>query len=229
MTLFFSFSALFTAPFDNKWKERKKFAVQALKNTGFGTPRGEEKILNEVAEFVKFLENQNGSSFEVKTALDNLTGNALVSILLNKRYAWGSNDLKKFIQITEQFINFLSISQELSFINQFIPTFLLKIVFRNKVRECKDKSDGLRKIISEEINDHRASFDANNIRDFLDTYLREGKDKTMSESIFANTISIFFPDGVGTTADAINWAILYLTHNPEYQKMAQKQIEEVNH
>ena len=218
---------MFTAPFDSKWKEMKKFAVQALKNSGFGTPRGEEKILNEVAEFVKFLENQNASAFETKTVLDNLTGNALISILLNKRYTWGSDDLKRLVQITEQFLNSLTASNELAFINQFIPAFLMKIIFRNKVKECERKADDLRKLISEEIDDHRATFDPNNTRDFLDTYLREGKDKTMPEITFVNTISIFFPDGVGTTADAINWAILFLTYHPEYQKMAQEQIEEV--
>ena len=202
--------------------------MQTLKNTGFGTPRGEEKILNEVAEFINFLENQNASSFETKKVLDNLTGNALISILLNKRYTWGSDDLNKLIQITEQFVSSFSLSMELGFLNEFIPTFLMKIIFRKKVQECKQKSVGLRKLISEEIKDHRASFDANNTRDFLDTYLKEGKDKTMSENVFADTVSIFFPDGVGTTADAINWAILFLTYHPEYQKMAQKQIEEVN-
>ena len=37
--------ALFNTPADATWKDHKRFAIQALKSTGFGTPKSEEKIV----------------------------------------------------------------------------------------------------------------------------------------------------------------------------------------
>ena len=205
----------------------KKFASQALKNTGFGTPKAQEKILNEVSELLIFFEQKNRSPFDPKTPLSNLTANSLISVLLNKRHDWNSEDLKRIIRITDDFLSSLSVSHELGFINQFIPAFLMKILFKDKVRECKVKSDGMKKLISEQINEHRASLNVSNTRDFIDAFLVAEKDKTMPENVFVNTVSAFFPDGAGTSADAINWAIIYLAYHPQYQKMAQNQIDEV--
>lgn len=218
-------SAIFVAPFNSEWKENKKFAVQALKNTGFGTAKSEQKILNEVAELIKHIENQN--QFQPKEFLDNTTANALISILLNQRYEWYSEELNRVIKVTGDFNSAFSDMFVLDFAQQYLPTFMMKLIFRSKIKACRTKGESLKQFLREHVEEHRRTLDPNNIRDFIDIYLKEGKDKEMSEDLFINTLCAFFPDGTSTAADAMNWSFIYLAYHPEEQKAAQKQLDEV--
>ena len=223
----FLISAFFSAPFNSKWKETKRFTVQTLKNTGFGTPKSEEKIINETEELMKYIEDQKGAAFETKGPLENTTSNTLASILLNERYPWWSDEQRKLIKTSEMFMESLKEMFILGFINRYIPLFLMKIFCRKQMEQCKSKNESLVNFIREKIEEHKATIDLKNTRDFIDAYLVSRKDKEWGLDKLACSISAFFPDGSGTTADTINWAILHLGYHPEDQKEAQKQLDEV--
>ena len=225
--ILFHVSAIFTAPFNSKWKETKRFAVQALKNTGFGTPKSEEKIIDEVEVLMKYLEDQKEAPFDPKTPIQNTTSNSLMSILLNVRYPWDSDGLKRIKQVNEDFFASFVDGFNLAFIHQYIPLPLMKIIWGKRIKECRSKDENMKRFIREQIEEHKTTFDSAQTRDFLDIYLAAGKDETMDFKTFVNTIAGFFPDGTATTTDALNWVFLFLASNPDDQKAAQKQLDEV--
>lgn len=199
-----------------------------VENTGFGTPRSEEKILNEVNALVKHVLDLNGNAYDPKIPFANLTGNVLISVLLNKHYTWNSEEMKRLQDVTEGILNSLLAIDDLGFMDQFLPKFLVKMICSDAVKQCERQAADMKQFIKEQIIEHRAKFDPNQTPDFIDYYLKEGKDKSMTENVFVNTLTLFFPDATGTTSDALNWAILFLAHHPQEQEAAQKQLDEVS-
>ena len=223
--------ALFQAPYTNEWKENKRFAVQTLKNTGFGTQRAEEKINNQITILMKYLENQNGAAFDPKTPLQNTAASIMTSILLNSSPTWGSKELERYKKVSEGVLNSLATAFNLHVINMFVPKLLMQLIWGDTMKECMAGADNIRAFAWEHIKEHRDTYDPDFTRDFLDIYQKEGRDKTMEEKVFVNTIVDLdlLPDGAGRTTEAINWIVIYLAYHPEVQNIAQKQLDEVIH
>ena len=114
----------------------------------------------------------------------------------------------------------------LTFLNQYIPTFLIKLFFKSKMESCKLKVSNLKDFVREQIESHKASLDPKESRDLIDIFLNAGKAETGMNK-FSTTISAFFPDGATTTSDAMNWIILYLAYNLDDQKRGQREIDQV--
>lgn len=183
--------------------------------------------MNEISVLLKHLQDQNGSAFDPKEYLANTTANIAVSVLLNTRHTWGTEELEKVITMTETFNAGFTDVFVLGFIKQYLPLFLVKACFGARIKACRAKTGILRHYIRETIAEHRKSLDKTNIRDFIDVFLSEGKDKEVSEYSFVNTIAAFFPDAVSSTTDVMNWAFIHLAYQPENQKKAQEQLDEV--
>ena len=147
----------------------------------------------------KYLEDKKGSAFDPKTPLGSTTTNILLSILLNLRYPWGSDELKRVVKITEEFMDSGMEAFTLTFLNQYIPTFLIKLFFKSKMESCKSKVSNLKDFIREQIESHEATLDPKESRDLIDIFLNAGKSETGMNK-FSSTISAFFPDGATTTS-----------------------------
>ena len=142
------------------------------------------------------------------------------------RYPWGSDELKRVVKITEEFMDSGMEAFTLTFLNQYIPTFLIKLFFKSKMESCKLKVSNLKDFVREQIKSHKASLDPKESRDLIDIFLNAGKAETGMNK-FSTTISAFFPDGATTTSDAMNWIILYLAYNLDDQKRGQREIDQV--
>ena len=70
-----------------------------------------------------------------------------------------------------------------------------------------------------QINEHRATLDPKHPRDVIDNYLQErGDDPTLTDRVFASNILILFPDAIDTAAHLLEFIMLYLAHNPLWQR-----------
>ncbi|XP_060580966.1 cytochrome P450 2C15-like, partial [Ruditapes philippinarum] len=88
----------------------------------------------------------------------------------------------------------------------------------------------LEKYAKSRIEEHRATFDPDNIRDFVDLFLKnEGGsgDDGINEANLFRLIVDLFNAGTDTTANTMNWAIIHLIKQPEIQKKCRKEILEV--
>lgn len=83
----------------------------------------------------------------------------------------------------------------------------------------------------EEIDDHRSTFDENDIRDFTDAFIKEvkesGSDDAFCDQTFNNYLSDLFQAGTETTSTTINWAILCCGHYPIHQERIAQEIDDV--
>lgn len=82
--------------------------------------------------------------------------------------------------------------------------------------------------ISQQIEEHKETFDKNNIRDFVDIYINAERNE-LSNGLKAEwlfeAIRNLFNAGTDTTATSLQWAFLYLIKYPEIQKKCQDVID----
>lgn len=163
--------------------------------------------------------------------MENFEGRSTVklyALYCEDRYPWGSEKLERVKKVTENFIGAFTDVFALGFVRQYLPLFLVEIIWKTRVQACRTKSEALKALILEQLEEHQRTFDKNNIRDFIDIYLSEERHKTWTKTRLVNNICLFFPDACSTTCDAINWSFIYLAYHPEDQQAAQKQLHEVS-
>ncbi len=217
------------AHYSKEWEKRKKFGAQALRASGFGTRASENKLLVEVTELMAFVEQKQGSPIDISQPIFLTMTNMITSVLLNERNKWESPEIKRVLQACRDWMTSLILSIRLSLISSATPVPLswLKYLMPSEVRKIQDLASGLRNYIQEKIVEHRETFDPSEMRDFLDIYIRDRTEEDFSDKVFVSMSTVFFPDGITTAGDTLMWAILYLAHHPEFQKLAQEQIDQV--
>lgn len=85
--------------------------------------------------------------------------------------------------------------------------------------------------LDEELQRHRATYDPENIRDFMDVYLGilnspEKSEHFSERQLLAICLDLFMA-GSETTSKSLAYGFLYLLHNPEVQAKAQQEIDKV--
>ena len=115
-----------------------------------------------------------------------------------------------------------------SFLGQYIPHWILKKIFPATVEKVLSLIRPAREYVGEQIMQHRESFDPNNLRDFMDHYMKERKgDPEFTESRFVDSMLAFMPDAIGTLSSVMLWNIKYLAAHPEEQSRIQEEIDRV--
>ena len=83
----------------------------------------------------------------------------------------------------------------------------------NKLRE---NVNTLCEFIRQNVQEHRATFDPDHIRDVVDVYL--ANESPGQEDIVWRGLFDLFTAGSETTADSLLWTILYLIMHPDIQE-----------
>ena len=80
------------------------------------------------------------------------------------------------------------------------------------------------------VTQHKETFDEDNLRDFVDVYLKEMRsspDASFTEEQLLVTAMDLFSAGSETTATTLAWAVCFMITHPEIQVRVQAEIDEV--
>ncbi|KAI0226764.1 Cytochrome P450 2C20 [Lamellibrachia satsuma] len=98
---------------------------------------------------------------------------------------------------------------------------------RKIVEVDREAKDFVRKIIAE----HRDTFDEDNVRDFVDIYLktekRENESGALTDINMLEVIDDLFLAGTETTSTTLRWGFLFLVLNPDIQAKCRQEILQV--
>ncbi len=220
------FTEIFTPSASKEWWEHKTFAAKALRASSFGTRASEEKILREVKDLVHFIKERNGAAFDFDHPLRCTATNIILSVLLNKRHSWDSDELKMIKNGCERsYINVMT-AYEYDMFAQVVPFWILKWFVRGTLKKIGEKP--LNDYFSKQITAHRETFNPDEMRDILDYYIRDRTEAEFTDSKFIDTTTMFFNDAIMTASDVVLWAVLYLQCHPEEQQKAQEQLKQVS-
>ncbi|XP_062621579.1 cytochrome P450 2C28-like [Saccostrea cucullata] len=211
------------------WKEHRTFSLNALREFGFGKRSLESKILEEVRVFVQEVQSKNGQPFDMQALITVCVSNIMCSINFGERFEHNDKYFTSLIKSINENLsngNIMFVATILPFL-RYVPGDPLKI--RKALKNVNMVEEYLNKIIT----DHKQSFDENNLRDFIDVYLKKMKseesnpDTTFDDTQLIKILGDLFVAGTETTSTALRWFAVFMIRNPEVQEKMRKEINDV--
>ncbi|XP_063420227.1 cytochrome P450 2C31-like [Mytilus trossulus] len=213
----------------SSWKQQRAFAVSKLRDFGFGKRSFESSVSEEVEQLCNLVNSFNGKSFDISGIIHTSISNNVMSITVGRRFDYDDPKFQQFVYLLNENAKNSALVGPLNF-----APFLRKIPgdpfgakqISNNVRETF-------KFFRTEINEHEKTLDTDNLRDFIDIYLKEIKNQEEEENSeftagqLLTIMADLFVAGTETTATTIRWAIMYLLNNMDIQKKMHKEIEDV--
>ena len=221
------------------WSEQRRFALRHLRDFGFGKSSMEGLISDEAKELIADLKAEiaNKDQVTINERFNLTIVNALWIIITGKRLDPKNPADQQRIHDLNDFFKQFAITGLITVVAFRLPYFLAtKIPAMIKVRELFGK---LYQWFRDEAKEHEETFDAENHRDFLDSYIAERKranaENDQSSSFYGkrgdmnyvNTMFDLFLAGSETTSTTLTFAVLLMLHDPEPWKKARKELDEV--
>uniref|UniRef100_H2Z8V6 Uncharacterized protein n=1 Tax=Ciona savignyi TaxID=51511 RepID=H2Z8V6_CIOSA len=204
--------------YDEHWKKQRRFGLSTLRGFGVGKRSMEDRITEEVAYLNDAIRTHDGKAFNIQSILGNAISNNICSIVMGRRFDYDDERFKEII--TRLARRYLTLR----------PAVCLR------VHEWFYKRNNARKLIPESlremVEEHKASYEQDNHRDFIDAFLGEQKAENGAKTFTYNNFYcimyvIIFVAGTETTTSTLRWSLLCLIHDPEIQDKLRKEIFEV--
>ena len=214
------------------WKEQRKFASRTLKDFGVGKTAMQNVINEEVAKLVEELEGETGQPCDLRLRTNLSIVNTLWQVLNGEKSDLNDPRMKRVFKSTTEFI----VSNSLSGPIMIMPWLRHLPYFNGKFEESRRSPQEMREVTSESINRHKATYQEDHQRDFVDSYLKKIQETTDTESSFykengegniQRTMMDLFGAGSETTATILCFAFNYLIRFPAIQERIQAEIDEV--
>ncbi|KAJ9590643.1 hypothetical protein L9F63_016314 [Diploptera punctata] len=222
------------------WKDQRRFLHERLRQFGMkyigaGKEHMECRIMGEVETCLKHLANQKGSPTDLNPILSMSISNVICAIMMSVRFQHDDSRFNKFMDLIEEGFKLFG---SLEAIN-FIPAMRYMPWFQATRKKLAQNRLEMSEFFQETVDNHRATFDPSNIRDLIDTYLAEiqnAKEEGRGETLFEGKrsrrwmqqiIGDLFSAGMETVKTTLQWAVVFMLHNPEIAKAVQEELDEV--
>lgn len=215
------------------WQEQRRYVLRNLREFGFGRRNMSSMIEEEAAHMVEHLKQRvinNGGSLTInfETFFGVHVLNTLWTMMAGIRY----NPDDKILKDLQSNLNKLFI--QLDMIGTLFSHFpILRFVAPeySGYNLYVKTHEPIWRFIRNELRKHKETWDPNNPRDLIDTYLNilNGSDKpeSFSELQLLALCLDFFMAGSETTSKSLAFGFLYLLLYPDVQKKAQEEIDRV--
>ncbi|XP_035699763.1 cytochrome P450 2C9-like [Branchiostoma floridae] len=161
------------APFGTPWKEHRKFTLMSLREFGFGKRSLEGNILEESVALQAEIMKMVNKPFDICRMVQNAVTNVICSIVFGSRFEYNDDKFKRLMDALNQVAS-------TNILGQLAIFFPILRRFPGLGRGAQVIVDTVRTIkayIREEMDSHKKTFDSNDIRDFIDSYVRETKSR----------------------------------------------------
>ncbi|XP_072014875.1 cytochrome P450 2J4-like [Amphiura filiformis] len=169
----------------------------------------------------------NGKPFDPTSRFCNAVSNVICSVVFGRRFEYHDLEFTTLLHLVEDSIAHVNVELFL-----IIAPFLAKIPFFPKGGLPSFMQ--LRLKLKDIVNLHRDTYDEENMRDFIDVYLKDLKMKTeqgvdtyLSDDELVAVVHNIFNAGTETTSTTLRWALLYMLKYPDVQKRVQEEIDSV--
>uniref|UniRef100_A0AC34F7R8 Cytochrome P450 n=1 Tax=Panagrolaimus sp. ES5 TaxID=591445 RepID=A0AC34F7R8_9BILA len=221
------------------WRDQRRFALSVLRNFGMGRNLMEQKILDEIVAFTETLsEDVNAQSCDLPWRFEVCIGSIINAMLFGYRFEGEKLNEFKF------FKNLLSDHMH-SMVNPCIAILaqeldLLKYVFRGSYKLLDRNRKLFFDFFNRQIEEHEKELDLDSLdepTDFVEAYLREmylaeksggnGNQTYFTKKQLANMCLDLWFAGMETTANTLEFTVLYLIRNPTVMKKVHEELDRV--
>ncbi|XP_076825961.1 cytochrome P450 2U1-like [Clavelina lepadiformis] len=195
---------------------QKKLGYKALRGLGVGRTM-ESRVYEEESHLIDAIRSMEGKPFKISKIIQKAISNNILSVVFGQRFDY---DDKHIQDIMNRLLNMLedqatSLSSRICTLAPFLkdipPIVFVYSRFKKRISVSLD-------YIRKKIYEHQETFQKNDLRDFIDTFLKQ----SIIENNQDLTISLY--EIASTT---LSWALLCLLHHPEKQKKLREEIMKV--
>ncbi|XP_043921523.1 cytochrome P450 2F2-like [Protopterus annectens] len=215
------------ARYGKSWKEKRRFGLRMLKNLGMGKISMESTILEESKYLLKSFEDMGGQNFEPKSLLRNAVSNIICRILFGHRFDYNDGTFTKIVDHVGKFSKLIGAFW--GEVYNGIPIIRwLPLPHRYIFKTISLINDFMRQIIIE----HKNTRKVGEPRDFIDHYTEEiekrkneNDDSYFDEESLFSVVTELFLAGSDTTANTLEWALLFMMTYPDIQARCYEEIK----
>ncbi|XP_008831596.1 cytochrome P450 2G1 [Nannospalax galili] len=212
-----------------RWKTLRRFSLTVLRNFGMGKRSIEERIQEEAGYLLEELRKTKGAPIEPTFYLSRTVSNVISSVVFGSRFDYED----------KQFLSLLRMINE-SFIEMSIPYAQLYDMYSGVLQYFPGRHnrlyyliEDLKEFTASRVKINKASFDPQNPRDFIDSFLiKMHQDKSDPHSEFnlknlvLTTLNLFFA-GTETVSSTLRYGFLLLMKYPEVEAKIYEEINQV--
>lgn len=210
-----------------RWRQLRKFTMQALRDLGMGKPEGEELIQAEVQHLVEALQRTEGHPFDPSLLLAQATSNIVCLLLFDLRFSYEDKEFQAVIQAAGGTL--LGISSTYGQIYEMF-SWILKLLPGPNTQLLR-YLDTLATFTSQQVQQHQGNLDTSGpARDLVDAFLLKmaQEEKNLSteftEKNLLMTVTYLLFAGTMTTGATVRYALLLLLKYPEVQKQVREEL-----
>ncbi|XP_074657359.1 cytochrome P450 2E1-like [Tubulanus polymorphus] len=210
------------------WKEQRRFTLNAMRDLGMGKSSMVPPIQDEASHLIDIFNEQHGQPFDPKTTIGVTVSNVICCLVFGaKNQSYYSETSKEILRtITSNASSNIIRNSRLSFLRHLpgdvtgIKQFIANIKY-------------IQNVIGPYIDEHRRTFDPNNVNDFTHAYMRRiqenagKKTEIFNDHQMRRTVFEMFVAGSETTSTSLRWSLLLMCANPEVQNKVQEEIDSV--
>ncbi|XP_046363835.2 cytochrome P450 2J4-like [Haliotis rufescens] len=212
------------------WREQRRFALCTLREFGVGRSMMEDKIHDEVSQFLAAMEMEKSEGFDCTRLVHNAACNVICSTAFGRRFEYSDPLFRNFLKAIEECFETTGASCLLNILPmlRFLPGDLFGF---------KRTMDNVRMIeslfIQPMIEEHLNTHDDNKVDNFIYAYIKEMRHRQkQQESTSLNlenlrtVITDLFVAGSESIATTIRWALVYFLKYPDVQEKCFQEIQE---
>ncbi|XP_071450811.1 cytochrome P450 18a1 [Hetaerina americana] len=244
------------------WKDQRRFLHERLRQFGMkcvgaGKEQMESRIMGEVESLLTTLARRKGEATDLNAPLATSVSNVICSLTMSVRFqheeeeegktgeavsertaskeATGGPRFRRFMDLIEEGFRLFAIVASIN----FVPILRYLPGLKNAYRKLEKNRLEMAEFFQETVDGHRRTFDPDNMRDIVDTYLLEiqrAKEEGRSDLLFdgknhdrqmQQIIGDLFSAGMETIKTTLQWAVVFMLHHPEAQRAIQEEMDGV--
>jgi hypothetical protein len=153
------------------WKEHRTFTLNALREFGFGKRSLESKVIEEIEVFVQEIQSRNGVPFNMQDLLHLCISNIMCSINFGQRYDHNDKNFQSLLNKMNQNLS----NENMMFVATIFP--FVKYIPGDpcRIKKALSNVDVVENHLRQIIKEHEETYDENNLRDYIDVYLKKMK------------------------------------------------------
>ncbi|CAH1101321.1 unnamed protein product [Psylliodes chrysocephalus] len=222
------------------WKDQRRFLHDGLRHFGMSylssrKTQMENRIMSEVEDFLHVLKARQGESVDLNPVFAVSISNVICDVLMSVRFSHDDRRFTRFMNLIDEGFRLFG-SMEAAI---FIPILRYLPGHTSTRQKIATNREEMARFLQETIDDHRKSFDPSHMRDLLDTYLYEiqkadeegtghhlfeGKDHDRQ---MQQIMGDLFSAGMETIKSSLQWAVLFMLHNPDKMSAVQEELDQV--
>jgi 26-hydroxylase len=192
-------------------------------------------LQHEINDLISNLQNESSNAINMEDHIAVATSNVICNLLMSVRFTRDDPRFAKFNRMIEEGMVLFGQLFTVDYIpiTQYLPA----------MRSAKDKIKVNRRemfeFYKEIIDDHRRTFDRDNIRDLVDAYLLEievAKEQGRSHELFEGmdhdtqimqVMGDLFSAGMETIKTTLLWLMVFMIHNPDVKRKVQNELDNI--